>query len=218
MIWLDSLYLPIRNGFLSTFQRVLSVKYKLKALISCFDLWGVARVHLTYSLSSPGPITVWFDVRSTETHINKVCSCGFYYLHNLRRIRKYLSQDCLVTLIHAFVTGRLDYCNSLIYGLTQWQISKLKRVQNAAARITLNFSKFWHITPALRHLHWLPVVKRIQFKILPPYISELKLSNPNLPTVSAQTTVLCCYLLHRKCCLHSLGALSLAAAASALWN
>ena len=166
---------------------------------------------------------------STETHINKVCSCGFYYLHNLRRIRKYLSQDCLVTLIHVFVTGRLDYCNSLMYCLPQWQISKLKRVQNAAARITLNLSKFWHITPALRQLHWLPVVKRIHFKILlldfkaihglsSPYIGELKLSNPNLPTVSAHTTVLCCYLLHRKCCLHSLGARSLAAAASALWN
>ena len=50
----------------------------------------------------------WFDsMLSMETHINKVCSSAFYYLHNLRRIRKYLSQDCLVTLIHAFVTGQL---------------------------------------------------------------------------------------------------------------
>ena len=103
---------------------------------------------------------------SIETHINKVCSSGFYYLHNLRRIRKFLSQDCLVTLIHAFVTSRLDYCNSLMYGLPQCQISKLQRVQNAADRIALDLCKFCHITPALRQLHWLPVVKRIQFKIL----------------------------------------------------
>ena len=128
---------------------------------------------------------VWFDsMLSMETHINKVCSSGFYFLHNLRRIRKYLSQDCLVTLIHAFVTSRLDYCNSLIYGLPQCQISKLQRVQNAAARIALDLSKFDHISPALRQLHWLPVVKRIQFKILlltfkaihgltPPYLSEI---------------------------------------------
>ena len=47
---------------------------------------------------------VWFDsMLSMETHINKVCSSGFYYLHNLRRIKRYLSQDCLVTLIHAFI-------------------------------------------------------------------------------------------------------------------
>ena len=109
----------------------------------------------------------WFDsMLSMDTRINKVCSSGFYYLHNLRRIRKYLSQDCLVTLIHAFVTGRLDYYNSLMYGLLQCQISKLQRIQNAAARIALDVSKFCHITPALRQLHWLPVVTRIQFKIL----------------------------------------------------
>ena len=53
-----------------------------------------------------------------------------------------------------------------MYGLPQCQISKLQRVQNAAARIALDLSKFCHVTPALRQLHWLPVVKRIQFKIL----------------------------------------------------
>ena len=36
----------------------------------------------------------WFDsMLSMETHINKVCSSGFYYLHNQRRIRNYLSQE-----------------------------------------------------------------------------------------------------------------------------
>ena len=96
----------------------------------------------------------WFDsMLSIETHINKVCSSGFYYLHILTRIRKYLSQDCIVTLIHAFVTSQLDYYNSLMYGLPQCEISKLQRVQNAAARIALDLSKFSHITPALRQLH-----------------------------------------------------------------
>ena len=107
----------------------------------------------------------WFDsMLSMETHINKVCSSGFYYLHNLRRIRKYLSQDCLVTLIHAFVTGRLDYCNSLMYGLPQCQISILQRIQNAATCIALDLSEFCHITPALWQLHWVPVIKRVQIQ------------------------------------------------------
>ena len=81
-----------------------------------------------------------------ETQINKVWSSGFYDLHNLRRIRRYLLQDCLVPLRHAFVTSRLDYCNSLMYGLPQCQISKLQRVQNAAAPIALDLSKFCYIT------------------------------------------------------------------------
>ena len=102
----------------------------------------------------------WFDsMFFMETRIDRLCSSGFYYLHNLRGILKYLSQDCVVTLTHAFVTSRLDYCNSHTYGLPQCQISKLQRVQNAASRIALDLSKFCYITPTLRQLHWLTVVK-----------------------------------------------------------
>ena len=89
------------------------------------------------------------------TLINEVCKSGLYYLHNLRRVRKYLSQDCLLTLIHVFVTTRLDYCNSLVYGFPQRQISHLQRLQNSAARLAPDLSKFCHTTPALRQHHWL---------------------------------------------------------------
>ena len=48
VIWLDSLYLSIRNCFFElSFQTVLSVKCKLKALLSSCDLWGIVRIHLT---------------------------------------------------------------------------------------------------------------------------------------------------------------------------
>ena len=98
----------------------------------------------------------WFDSTSSMgTHINEVCKSGLYYLHNLRRVRKYLFQDCLLTLIHVFVTTRLDYCNSLVYGFPQRQISHLQRLQNSAARLAPDLSKFCHTTPALRQLHWL---------------------------------------------------------------
>ena len=57
----------------------------------------------------------WFDsMLSMETHINKVCSSGFYYLHNLKRIRRYLSQDWLVPLIHAFVISQVDLCTAIV--------------------------------------------------------------------------------------------------------
>ena len=45
-------------------------------------------------------------------------------------------------------------------------LSLIQRVQNAAARILSKTSKFTHITPVLKQLHWLPVVERIKFKIL----------------------------------------------------
>ena len=56
-------------------------------------------------------------------HITNVCKAGFFYLQNIRRIKKYLSRDSLLTLVHAFITSRLDYCNALLYGLSKEQIA-----------------------------------------------------------------------------------------------
>ena len=64
------------------------------------------------------------------------------------------------------MTSRIDYCNSLLYGLPAYQLAKIHRVQNAAARLISNESKFCHITPLLKQLHWLPVTHRIRFKLL----------------------------------------------------
>ena len=82
-------------------------------------------------------------------HIINVCKVGFFYLHNIRRIKKYLSRDSLLTLVHAFIVSRLDYCNALLYSLPKEQISKLQRMQNAAARLIMDIGKYSHITPAL---------------------------------------------------------------------
>jgi len=109
----------------------------------------------------------WFDsTLSMEAHVTKTCSTGFYYLYNFKRIRRYLSRENMKTLIHAFISCRLDYCNSLMYGLPAYQLAKLQRVQNAAARLIFNESKFCHITLLLHSLHWLPIKYRIDFKIL----------------------------------------------------
>ena len=105
-------------------------------------------------------------------------------IYNLRCIRKYFDQESMKTVIHACITSKLDYCNSLLYGLPDSQIVKLQRVQNTSARLICNLPKFAHVTPLLRELHWLPVRQRIEFKILmlvykalhgqaPSYITEL---------------------------------------------
>ena len=78
----------------------------------------------------------------------------------------YLSKECTETLIHAFISSRIDYCNNLLYGLPAYQIQKLQRVQKSAACLVFEESKFCHITPLLRALHWLPVAYRIVFKML----------------------------------------------------
>ena len=99
-------------------------------------------------------------------HINKTCSSAFYDLYNIRRIKKYLSRSVAESLVHAFITSRIDYCNSLLYGLPNSHIMKLQRMQNAAARLVTETTRFCHVTPLFFHLHWLPISYRIMFKIL----------------------------------------------------
>ena len=110
---------------------------------------------------------VWFDSQlNFNVHITKTCSLSFCSLYKIRRIRKYLSYKSAQTLILALVIGRLDYCNSLLYGLPASYIIKLQRVQNAAARLISNTTRCDHISPLMKDLHWLPVQYRIMFKLV----------------------------------------------------
>ena len=68
-------------------------------------------------------------------------------------------------LIHAFITSRLDYCNSLLLGVTDQQLKRLQSVQNAVARLVTGARRSDHITPVLQSLHWLPVRQRVHYKI-----------------------------------------------------
>ena len=91
---------------------------------------------------------LWFDRSMTmSSHVGKVCSKAFRGLYNIRQIRKFLSEDSTKTLIHAFVTFHLDYCNSLLYGIPKYQLDRLQRVLNAAARLTCYVPRFNHLTP-----------------------------------------------------------------------
>src|SRR5688572_31857345 len=70
-----------------------------------------------------------------------------------------------ISLANALVSSRLDYCNSLLTGTNKSNLLKLQRVQNSLAKAITNTSKYEHITPVLKHLHWLPFQQRISFKL-----------------------------------------------------
>jgi hypothetical protein len=108
-----------------------------------------------------------FDSNLTmEGHVNHVCKSAYFHLKNISQIRKFLTKDASVSVVHAFVTSRLDYCNSLLYGIPANLLTKLQAVQNQAARTVSLTRKRDHITPVLYELHWLPVKYRIMYKIL----------------------------------------------------
>lgn len=110
---------------------------------------------------------VVFDrTMSMKDHISRVCQSAFYHLRRIAEIRHCLTRSAAENLIHALITSRLDFCNSLLVGLPSSAIKRLQAVQNAAARLLMGIRKFDHISPTLHELHWLPVHCRVQYKIL----------------------------------------------------
>ena len=101
-----------------------------------------------------------------EYHVNNVVKSAFYKLREIPYFRKYLTIDAAKTLIHAYVTSRVDYCNGLLFGLPNNLLNKLQSVLNTAARVVTMTRKYDSITLVLKMLHWLPVKLRVQFKQL----------------------------------------------------
>ena len=120
---------------------------------------------------------------SMSSHVKQICKASNYHLNKLYRIRPCLDFSSTESLVHAFISSRVDYCNSLLYGISKQNLVKLQRLQNAAARLCLQIPRKALIPSKslLSQLHWLPVEYRINFKILlitfkalnglaPPYI------------------------------------------------
>ena len=169
-----------------------------------------------------------WPLKMQENEGRRVDNCRKGNTEHIRRIRKYLSRQSAISLIHAFITSKLDYCNSLLYGPPTIHINKLQRVQNAPARLVTNTPRICHITPILEDLHWLPIKYRIQFKIVlltfkclyglaPQYLVDLIAVAPqsryNLRSRNATLLVSA-----NARCLPTLGDRAFQSAAPKLWN
>ena len=161
--------------------------------------------------------------RSHVTHIQRNVR---YQLRNLSFIRKYLSKSAAEILIHALISSRLDFSNSLLCNLSKKDVTKLQRLQNSAARLLTFTNKFDSMSPVLRSLHWLPVEKRIIFKILllvhhsvhsfsPIYISNsVQKYNPTRRLRSSSDT----FLLQTPRVKHGYGDHAFSVMGPKLWN
>ena len=101
-----------------------------------------------------------------DLQVNAIVSHCYKLLGDVRRNRFLLTDDSIETIVHCIIGSRLDYCNSLFLGIDKGVINKLQKLQNAAARIVSKRKKRESVRDVLDDLHWLPVEKRIVFKIL----------------------------------------------------
>ena len=103
-------------------------------------------------------VTMTSDL-SLDKHVVNVCATCFYWLRQLRRVRRSLNAESAATLVHAFVTSRVDYYNAILDGASKSTTDKLQRVMDASARVVSDMRKYHRGLTNLLHkeLHWLDV-------------------------------------------------------------
>ena len=203
---------------------IISSPYSRSSIPDCKLRVGTSEIERSLSAKNLG---VMFDSHvSMESHIGLVCQSLHFHLKNIGDVRHLLTEEATNQIVHSLISSRLDYCNSLMFGLPDSLIQRLQRMQNIAARIVPRCSKFSHFTPVLKSLHWLPVKSRIQFKILllmfkavnglaPPYLCELAVQyDPSRDLRSTDQKL----LIVPKARCKTLGSRSFAVAGPSEWN
>jgi len=114
-----------------------------------------------------------------DKHVSSVCQSCNFHIKALRHVRHMLSIDTANQIACSIVASRLDYCNSLLYGTSVHNITRLQRIQNNLARVVCNAPSRASAAPLLNRLHWLPIEQRITYKISTLTYSVLHDSGPS---------------------------------------
>ena len=92
------------------------------------------------------------ELKSTA-HINKLSSTLFMTIRKIARIRHLIDKETTKTSMQTLVLSKLDNCNSLLIGTSEYNLDKLQRIQNISCWVINNLKKYDNITNHLQHLH-----------------------------------------------------------------
>ena len=220
--WMTSNMLKLNAD--KTEALLIAPKTRLKKCILTAVTFESAAIPFSTSVKNLG---VYLDSGLTmDSHISNVCKTCYFHLRNIGNIRHLITRDTAALLVRTLILTRIDYCNSLLCGISNQQLQRFQKIQNHAARIVTRSSKTSHITPILNSLHWLRIKERIDFKILcltyqsvnhtsPLYLQDLV--SPHCQTRSLRSNNQ--HLLQvPKYKLKSFGARSFSYNSAVLWN
>ena len=106
---------------------------------------------------------VIFDSRmSSKQHISELRQSSFFHLRLFKSVKTFIPRHkTLETLVHTFITSRVDWC-----GLPNTTIIKLQTVNNTCVKFLTGGKKYDLASDKLKDLHWPPVKDSIKFKLL----------------------------------------------------
>ena len=161
--WIEEFFL-----FLNT-KKTKIIVFVPKNLQSDLKLHGTfingSVIRFINCTQNPG---IWLDGNlNFKQQVTKVVSSSYMIIRQIGKIKQFLPQDMIKTLLTCLILSKLDYCNGLYFGLRQEEVKKLQSVQNSALRMVSGVQKFdrVHLTPFYHELHWLRIEDRINFKL-----------------------------------------------------
>ena len=107
----------------------------------------LVKVKITQSLKLRDLGVTFDQFLNFDDHITAICRSTYFHIRNIEKIRNLLSYNACSTIIHALISCRLDYCNSLLYNVHTHKIDRLQRLQNQCARILTKSPRREYITP-----------------------------------------------------------------------
>ena len=85
-----------------------------------------------------------------DDHITAICRSTYFHIRNKGKIMNLLSYDACYTIIHALISCRLYYCNSILYNVPRSKTDRLQRLQIQCTRILTKSPRREHITTVLK--------------------------------------------------------------------
>ena len=130
-----------------------SVISDIKPIIYIYILYYIYILHFTFYTY----IYIFFTFTSVVHVFTTSRIYGVFAVTLIWKVQKLLA--------NALVSSRLNYCDSLLSGIAENDLSKLQGVSKRLARVVTKSPPFTRNVPLLRSLHWLPVKYRVHFKI-----------------------------------------------------
>ena len=110
---------------------------------------------------------VWMDdALSFKYYVKMKCKSAMFNLVHIKRLRPSLTVEAANILVMGLVISHLDYTNSILLGVPDVTINQLQHVQNMAAKVVLQADKYASPSECMQNLHWLPICKRTEHKVL----------------------------------------------------
>ena len=142
-----------------------SANVRVTPVDSTIDVCGAA-VPLLPTIRDIGIILD--NVLDMSAQVLNACRGSYFHLFRIAKIRKCLNTTACKMLVHSFVTSHIDYVNAVLYGISDRLLHRLEMVQRSSARVVLRIRRgdWQSMTAALKHLHWLSVKWRVEYKLL----------------------------------------------------